>query len=435
MTEKTEPVPAPPASEPSGSLFRGEALKRFNSPEQLNQRVNLIPPAMRVMAASASVIVIAGLVWAVLGSVPTRVTGQGVLLADGKASHTVQPVVSGPIIELLVKRGQHVEEGTLIARIEQVSLDTQLASNQARATVLKNHLVRLKKAHQDELTKSAATFQRQKDAAEEQISAGKGRGERLKEILSGEEGLLKRGIISQMEVATARAQYDQTMQDVANAHARKVGIEAQEQQKQDDLKEIERQKQEEIDALEAEVARLQAEVDIGSVVKAPVAGVIEEIRVGRGDVVSPGTVLATIGQVSPQTFEVLALFTNDMSKRILPDMDVHVRPASVRKEEHGSMRGRVASITELSISRAELEAILRNSELTQDLMGGTSPLLSKIEVFIDKGTPSGFSWWGGQGPPYSVTRGTRVAVDVIVARRAPIALIIPALRHLVGIEG
>ena len=116
-------------------------------------------------------------------------------------------------------------------------------------------------------------------------------------------------------------------------------------------------------------------------------------------------------------------------------MDVHVHPASVKKEEHGSMRGRVLSITELGISKAELNSILRNPQLTDALMGKSAPLLAKIEVFLDKETPSGFAWWGGQGPPYSVTRGTRVAVDVIVERRRPIALVIPALRHLLGLEG
>ena len=108
-----------------------------------------------------------------------------------------------------------------------------------------------------------------------------------------------------------------------------------------------------------------------------------------------------------------------MAKRIVPGMDIHIRPVSVKKEEHGSMRGRVLSISELSISKAELDAILRNSELTNNLMGDTAPLLAKIEVFLDKGTPSGFAWWGGQGPPFAVTRGTRVAVDVIVDTRRP----------------
>jgi HlyD family secretion protein len=149
-----------------------EAPKRFASPDHLDQRINLIPPAMRVMALSATVLVIAGLVWAFFGSVPTRATGRGVLLADGKASHTVQPVVSGPVVELLVSRGQQVEADALIARIEQVSLNTQLASNTARVSVMEQNLARLKAAHDMEFAKSEASYRRQSAAAEEQISTG-----------------------------------------------------------------------------------------------------------------------------------------------------------------------------------------------------------------------------------------------------------------------
>jgi HlyD family secretion protein len=412
-----------------------ETPKRFASPDHLDQRINLMPPAMRVMALSATVLVIAGLVWAVFGSVPTRATGRGVLLADGKASHTVQPVVSGPVIELLVTRGQQVEEDALIARIEQVSLNTQLASNTARVAVMEQNLARLKAAHENELAKSELSYRRQSAAAEEQISAGKVRAAALKEILTTDEALMQRGLVNRMEVANARSAYDQTMQQVADATARAVQIESQREQKRDLLADIERQKQEDIDALKAEGARLQSEVSIGSAVKAPVAGRVEEIRVGRGDVVSPGTVLVTIGQVNPGSFEILAVFANNMAKRIVPGMDTHIRPVSVKKEEHGSMRGRVRSISELSISKAELDAILRNSELTNNLMGDTAPLLAKIEVFLDKGTPSGFAWWGGEGPPFPVTRGTRVEVDVLIDHRRPIALIIPAFRQLLGLEG
>jgi HlyD family secretion protein len=430
MAEQTPSTPDQP-----GIVFRSEALRRLRSSDQLTERIVLIPPAMRMMVASLTVIVAAGLIWGLFGSVPTRVIGQGVLLADGKASHTVQPVVSGPVVELLVSRGQQVEADALIARIEQVSLNTQLASNTARVAVMEQNLARLKAAHDMEFAKSEASYRRQSAAAEEQISAGKIRAAQLKEILTADEALLQRGLVSRMEVANARAQYDQTMQEVANATARALQIESQREQKRDLLADVERQKQEEIDALKAEGARLQSEVNIGSAVKAPVAGRIEEIRVGRGDVVSPGTVLVTIGQVNPGSFEILAVFANNMAKRIAPGMDTHIRPVSVRKEEHGSMRGRVLSISELSISKAELDAILRNSELTNNLMGDTAPLLAKIEVFLDKGTPSGFAWWGGQGPPFAVTRGTRVEVDVLVDHRRPIALIIPAFRQLLGLEG
>lgn len=421
MADKAQPVP--------------DASKRFASPDHLDQRINLIPPAMRVMALSAAVLVVAALVWAVFGSVPTLATGRGVLLADGKPSHTVQPVVSGPVLELLVTRGQKVEADAVIARVDQVSLNTQLASNTARVAMMEQNLARLKAAHAAELAKSQASYQRQRAAAEEQVSAGKVRAQQLKEILTSDEALFQRGLVSRLEVANARAMYDQAMQDVANAAARVVQIESEAEQKRDTLADAEREKQEEIDGLKAEGARLQAEVTIGSAVKAPVAGKVEEIRVSRGDVVSPGTVLVTIGQVNPDSFEIVAVFANNMAKRIVPGMDAHIRPVSVKKEEHGSMRGRVLSISELSVSKAELDVILRNTELTNDLMGDTSPLLAKIEVFLDKDTPSGFAWWGGQGPPYPVTRGTRVAVDVKVDRRPPIALVIPAFRHLLGLEG
>ena len=367
--------------------------------------------------------------------VPTRVTGQGVLLADGKAAHTVQPIVAGPVRELLVKRGDLVDADAEIARVQQVSLQTQLDSTQTRTAVLKTDLAQLKRAHELELAQLDTTVRRQKAVAEDQISAGQLRAKGLQDILTADESLFAKGIISRLEVAQARADHDRTMLDIANAKARTVEVEALAETKRDNLAEIERQKQERIDALQAEAARLRVEVGIGSLVRAPVPGRIEEIRVGQGDVVAPGTIIATIGRVVPEAFEVIAVFDNDMAKRIAPGMDVHVRPASVKKEEHGSMRGRVVSITELGISKAELNVILRNPQLTDSLMGASAPLLDKIEVFLDKATPSGFAWWGGQGPPYSVTRGTRVAVDVVVERQAPITLIIPAMRHLLGLEG
>ena len=428
-----EQVPSMP--EDPGSLFRDEALRRFRSPEQLTQRINLIPPAMRVMAGSVTILVIAGLVWGALGSVPTRVLGHGVLLAEGKAAHTVQPIVSGPVIELLVKRGDHVDVDMEIARVQQVSLQTQLASTETRVAVLQMDLDQLKKAHAAEVAKLDITLRRQKAATDEQIAAGEKRIKGLQDILTADETLFSRGIISRLEVADARAQHDRTMLEIANAKARTVEIEALADEKRDALSEMERQKQEAIDALQAEAARLKVEVSIGSLVRSPVAGLIEEIRVGIGDVVAPGTIIATIGRVSPETFEVIAVFGDDMAKRISAGMDVHVRPASVKKEEHGTMRGKVLQISELGISKAELNAILRNPQLTDSLIGETAPLLAKIQVFIDRDTPSGFAWWGGRGPPYSVTRGTRVAVDVIVERRTPIALVIPALRHLLGLEG
>jgi len=326
--------------------------------------------------------------------------------------------------------------GAVIARVLQESLGAQLAGATVRAAALEEGLVRLRKADAAEILKSDDNARRQQAAIDGQITAGTTRIERLTQVLSGYEALLSKGIMSRVEVINMQQQHDQTVLDVANARAKKIEVEAAAEQKHDDLAERERQKQAEIDTVKADIGRLRAELEVGSTVKAPVAGVIEDVRVGLGDVVSPGTVIATIDDTTAVAqFEVVALFADANAKRVAPGMAVHIMPATVKKEEHGAMRGQVMSVTERSVTTAELNAILRNPDLTKSLMGDGAPLMARISVTLASDTPSGFAWWTGQGPPYRVTTGTRNTVDVIVEETRPIGLVVPALRKLLGIEG
>ena len=48
---------------------------------------------------------------------------------------------------------------------------------------------------------------------------------------------------------------------------------------------------------------------------------------------------------------------------------------------------------------------------------------------------SGFAWWSGTGPPYKITTGSIVTVDIVVEQVRPISLVIPALRKLLSLEG
>ena len=107
-----------PAATP-GRLFREASLAGVNSFEQLDQRIRIVPTAMRLMAIGAAVILAAGAVWSVFDSIPTRATGRGVLLFNGKGSYAVEPAMAGRITELFVKRGDLVHRGEIIARVNQ----------------------------------------------------------------------------------------------------------------------------------------------------------------------------------------------------------------------------------------------------------------------------------------------------------------------------
>lgn len=430
----TEPGSTPPGQQ--NSLFRGAALDRLNSPEQLDQRIRLIPPAMRLMAVAAAAIIVAGLVWAVYGTIPTRASGRGILLSDGKGSFAVEPVTSGPVTELLVKRGDHVRAGTVIARIRQASLSAQLDGASTRLAAVQDNLARLKAADVTILAKSEDVARRQQAAIDQEIASAKTRVERLSKLLGGYEDLKAKGLLTAANLVNMQQEYDQTTISIANANSRKIEVESTLEQKREQLAERQRQAEIAIDVVKAEVERLKTDHSIGTSVQAPIDGTIDEIRVGMGDVVSPGTVIATIGEVSAVPhFEVVALFAGEMGKRVTAGMDVRVHPVTVRREEHGAMRGRIQQITERAVSEPEVNAILRNPSLTKTLMGSGAPVLARITLVETSETPSGFAWWIGKGPPFKVTRGTLIEVEVIVSERRPIALVLPAFRKLLGLEG
>ncbi len=133
-----------------------------------------------------------------------------------------------------------------------MALQTQLETSDCGWPRCRLDLDQFKKANELELRQVDIMLQRQKAVAEEQISAGEVRARGLHDMLTADETLFNRGIISRLELAQARADYDRTLLDIANAPARTIEIEAAAAQAQRLSAELERQKQEHIDALQAE---------------------------------------------------------------------------------------------------------------------------------------------------------------------------------------
>ena len=428
-------VSDPATSKHIPGRFREPTLKGINSSEGFDQRIRVIPPATRVLAASTAIVCVAALVWAVFGSVPTRVIGRGVMLSDQEGNFSIASVAAGPVLEVLVKPGSAVMAGMPIAIIEQKLLTTQIENAVAEVERLEANLELLKAANAAQILSSEEAAKRQLAANDEQVAANEVRRDRLRELVAAYSTLRARGMISQNEFIAKQEQYDLTNLDLANAKARKVEVELAAATKRDALAEIERQKRAEIDLKKAGVDRLRVEMAVGSSVRSPISGVIHEIRLGRGDVAAAGDVIATVGQDQRSFFQVMVLLRGKTRKRAAPGMEANIVPDSIKKEEYGSMRGRVTAVSDEDVSVEHVDQIVHNDQLTQNLFGGEPALLAYVELFPTKDNPSGFEWWSGTGPPYKITAGSVATVDIIVERVRPITLVIPALRKLLSIEG
>jgi HlyD family secretion protein len=116
----------------STRIFRDAALERLNSPEQLDQRIGVIPPAMRLLAAWTEVIIVAALAWPAFGSVATRVIGRGVLIADKEGNYAMAPISSGlASIELKLLRAQ-IDDAMVRVEAAQVRQSDETAKSLLR---------------------------------------------------------------------------------------------------------------------------------------------------------------------------------------------------------------------------------------------------------------------------------------------------------------
>jgi HlyD family secretion protein len=420
-----------------GRIFREAALERLKSPEQLDQRIGLIPTGMRLLAASVAVIIVAVLAWAVLGSVPTRALGKGVLLADRDGNFAVSAVSGGLVLDLFVRPGDHVQSGAEIASVEQRLLSAEIEQAIGQVERLEANLAKLKAANAAQLLQNQETTTRQLAAIDGQMAANLVRRDRLRQLVEGYESLRARGMMPQAEVLSRQEQYDQTVLELANGGAKKVELEANLQKRRDELADIERQKLAEIDAKKGQIEELRVKMTVGSIVKAPISGVVQEVRVGRGDVVKAGEVMVTIGPAhaeNAETAEMLVLLSGERRKRVTVGMEARIVPDGTKKEEYGSMRGRVVSVSEGEVSSEHVEQILQNAQLTKRLIGDSSAVVARVELVPSKTTPSGFAWWAGNGPPYKITMGTVANVDIIVDQVRPISLVLPTLRKLLSLD-
>ncbi|MFN9989037.1 MAG: biotin/lipoyl-binding protein, partial [Cyanobacteriota bacterium] len=111
--------------------FREEALRAHTSPDQLDQPLPLLRPSLWALLAALLLFLSAVLVWSVLGRVPVRIQGRGVLLLP-EALVPVQSPTNGPLLEIMVKEGKCVRSGQPLARIDLVQLRVGMEAGERR---------------------------------------------------------------------------------------------------------------------------------------------------------------------------------------------------------------------------------------------------------------------------------------------------------------
>ena len=112
------------------------------------------------------------------------------------------------------------------------------------------------------------------------------------------------------------------------------------------------------------VVELEDQLLVTSRVVAPSAGRVIEVKAPEGAFVAIGTPLVSV-QTGAGGLEVFLYIPTEHGKQVKPGMTVQIEPATVKKEEYGTMLGRVASISEFPATAQGMTAVLQNGDLVR----------------------------------------------------------------------
>lgn len=407
------------------SLFRKVALERLSSPEQLDQLVSLSSARVWIAAWAALAMVLALFVWSLFGTLDVTVPGSGLLIARGGQLFDATAGGTGTVV-WAIRPGAHVREGMVLARLDGGARPSDIRSARSLVAERQAALTALDSGFKAQMAAVRTNdLAQEKTLAEVAQAAGQER-EFYQGQLVRRQQLLARGFITPAAIQEARKQIDQAAQQADQARSDVLRL------NRDELDLRTRRDHELLAARQAvgdaerNVTTLELQYRLGTEVTSPHDGIVTEIKVSPGMVVTAGRPVASVAS-SASSLEMLMFVPPAYGKRVRSGMAVDIVPATVRKEEHGALLGRVLSISDFPSTSEGMMAVLQNAALVQRLMASGPPYAARVALY-PAATPSGYRWTGVRGPAMVLTGGTTASADVIVEHRSPISFLIPSLK-------
>lgn len=123
-------------------MFRQKALVKLQSPEHLDEPLQIINRMNRLAIATIVGLAVVALIWASYGYIPETGRGQGILITPSSVL-TIPCPASGQILEWYVQEGDIVQVGQIIGRLKQDALEQTLEQTifRKQQTITKNKIV------------------------------------------------------------------------------------------------------------------------------------------------------------------------------------------------------------------------------------------------------------------------------------------------------
>jgi HlyD family secretion protein len=421
-------------SDLSQRTFRAVALQRAASPEQLDHLVRITRPFDWMLVFAICIALIAAVTWGIVGRVPTRAEGQGILISGGGRVVEASSAAAGRLATISVMVGDRVTQGQPIAEIVQTDIQQRhAAAVEVFREKERQHADLIDKTKR-ELASKAQNFAKLEAAFNQVIKATTQRIEYLTNDVKILEDLMAKGL-------TTRRTLEERRRDLTDAQQRKedtfneiLKIRTQ----QTDL-ETQRERESQTSEFALNDARRQMEsaaslLTQNTQVISPVDGRVLEIKVSAGAVLAVGAPVVAI-ESEGQKLEALIYIPAERGKNVKLGMPVRIEPSTVKREEFGTMVGTVVTISDFPMTPQGMAAVLHNDTLVTRFSKEGAAYAATVSLEPDPETVSGYRWAVGQGPPIRLTSGTLTRAEITTRRQRPLDLVVPLFKKFTGLDG
>ena len=412
--------------------FRKESLDKLATPEQLDQLMQVTTPRGWMALMAFGGLLLAVLMWGIFGKIPSRVSGQGILIKSGGVFE-IESLSDGQIIDMMVDIGDRVTKGQAVVTIARPDLKEELDNaREALADQTKSHERLVEAANANIELKRQFTFNKQTTLSNA-LQFAEGHLKWLNQKVTNQLGLVEQGLITRQEVTDTRIQIGQVESEIGDC---------MDQMEQLSIELYEFEDQKERDVLESShalateqrnVETMESDYKTKTTVLSPYTGRILEISADAGRAVNRGDCLMSLelDDETNSTLMIVAYVAARDGKKVQKGMKAKISPSTVKQEEYGFLLGTMTSVSEFPSTTEGMMQTLQNENLVESFSMGEAMIQMFASLTPDPKTVSGYKWSSPKGPPLKLQSGTICTISITVSEQRPIALVIPILKKAI----
>lgn len=413
----------------SREIFRSAALAKLSSPDQLDALLYVTTPRHWGALLGMLVLLAAAVAWGFNGRLSTKAEGKGAAVRAGNLMN-VATLTGGQVTRLHVKVGDLVQAGQVVATVGQPELIEKLRASRIQLESMREQVNKRVEIRTSTSLLEQESLKRQREAL---LQRGVAVRQQLLEVESqipAYQELLRKGLVARQNLTSLVERKAELENTLSTIQSQLVQLDAERFKSQAAVDETRREGERQVADQQMNLGLLEGQLALHTEVRSPYAGQVTEIQTPVGALTTPGGSVLTL-QPDGDELEIVAFFPAQRAKEVAVGMSAQVVPAMVRVEEFGFLVGKVRSVSEFPSTDANIMRVFQNNALAAAVAGGPVHEV-RIALQRDPSTPSGFKWSSREGAPVTITPATLCSVKVVTREQAPVTLVIPGIKSLLG---